>query len=159
MERSRQQLTKTNGRTRPKKLYNDSDDERLDLKIDSIREKTRTPCFVYVLTFFSSLGGFLIGYDTYIISGAKIWLKKEFSLTYMWQEIIVAVTLGVAAIFALIGGILNDRLGRRSVILCACIVFTAAAILMGIANDKYMLLSGRILTGIAVGQFIYLFFH
>lgn len=146
-----------NGR-RPKKLYDDSDDERLDLKIDSIRERTKTPCFVYVLTFFAALGGFLFGYDTSVISGAMILLRNEFGLTSLWQEIIVAVTVGTAALFAIIGGCLNDRMGRRGVILSSCLVFTAAAILMGIAVDKYMLLSGRVLVGAAIGLYFRLYF-
>lgn len=144
-------LKGTNGRARPKNLYDDSEDERLDLKIDSIREKTKTPCFVYVLTFFAALGGFLFGYDTSVISGAMILLRNEFGLTSLWQEMIIAVTVGAAALFALVGGGLNDRMGRRGVILCACMVFTVAAILMAIAVDKYMLLSGRVLTGAAIG--------
>ena len=144
----------SNGRSRPRKLYDDSDDEKLDLKIDSIKEREQTPCFVYVLTFFSALGGFLFGYDTSVISGAMILLRSEFGLSSLWQELIVSVTLGTAALFAVVGGCMNDRLGRRTVILAACIVFTAAGICMGIAIDKYMLLAGRVVAGAAIGRHI-----
>lgn len=156
MERAHK-LKGAKGLPRPKKLYDDSDDEKLDLKIDSIREKTKTPCFVYVLTFFASLGGFLFGYDTSVISGAMILLRNEFGLTSLWQEMIVSVTVGAAALFALVGGGLNDRMGRRGVILCSCLVFTTASVLMGIAVDKYMLLSGRVLAGAAIGSYIYIY--
>lgn len=147
------QLKGRNGRMRPKKLYDGSDDERLDLKIDSIREKPKTPCFVYVLTFFAALGGFLFGYDTSVISGAMILLRNEFGLSSLWQELIVSVTVGAAALFALVGGCLNDKMGRRGVILVSCIVFTSAAVVMGISVDKYMLMSGRILAGVAIGGY------
>ncbi|XP_053376656.1 proton myo-inositol cotransporter-like [Mercenaria mercenaria] len=150
MERAHK-LKGAHGRPRPKKLYDDSDDERLDLKIDSIRERSKTPCFVYVLTFFAALGGFLFGYDTSVVSGAMILLRNEFGLTSLWQEMIVSVTVGAAALFAIVGGGLNDRMGRRGVILISCLVFTTAAVLMGIAVDKYMLLSGRVLAGAAIG--------
>ncbi|KAH3880825.1 hypothetical protein DPMN_004756 [Dreissena polymorpha] len=142
-----------NGRTRPKKLYDGVDDEKLDLKIDSIKEKVKTPCIVYILTFFSTLGGFTFGYDTSVISGASIFLKKEFGLTIVWQELVVSVMLATAAIFALVGGMLNSKLGRRGVILVSCAVFVCAAILMGISVDKYMLLAGRLLAGAAIGEF------
>ena len=124
----------------------------MDLKIDSIKERVNTPCFVYVLTFFSALGGFLFGYDTGVISGAMILLRNEFGLSSVWQELIVSVTLGTAALFAVVGGCLNDRLGRRTVILTACLVFMAAGVCMGVAIDKYMLLAGRVVAGAAIGK-------
>ena len=149
------QLRGTNGRSRPKKLYENLDDERLDLKIDSIKEKVTTPCFVYVLTFFSSLGGFMFGYDTSVISGAMILLRNEFGLTSVWQELIVSATLAAAAVFALIAGALNTKIGRRGVILVSCVTFTCAAVLMGVSVDKYMLLGGRLLAGAAIGKLIH----
>ena len=148
-----QKLGATKGQSRPRKLYDDSDDEKLDLKIDSITQKIHTPAFMYVLTFFASLGGFLFGYDTGVISGAMIKLRNEFGLTYFWQELVVSVTLGTAAVFALVGGCLNDRLGRRAVILASCVIFTVGAICMGVAVDKYMLLAGRVVVGAAIGRF------
>lgn len=147
------QLKGRNGRMRPKKLYDESDDERLDLKIDSIREKPTTPCFVYLLTLFAALGGFLFGYDTSVISGAMILLRNEFGLSSLWQELIVSITVGAAALFALIAGCLNSKLGRRGVILISCVVFTLAAVLMGISVDRYMLVSGRVLAGAAIGMY------
>ena len=153
----KQMLAKTKGRTRPGKLYDDSDDEKLDLKIDSITEKVRTPAFMYVLTFFASLGGFLFGYDTGVISGAMIMLRNEFGLTYFWQELVVGVTLGTAAVFALVGGCYNDKLGRRTVIIASCVIFTVGAVCMGIAVDKYMLLTGRVVIGAAIGKALQLY--
>ncbi|XP_052781532.1 proton myo-inositol cotransporter-like [Mya arenaria] len=147
-----QQIKGKNGRARPKKLYDNLDDEKLDLKIDSIKEKVDTPCFVYVLTFFSSLGGFMFGYDTSVISGAMLLLRNEFGLSSIWQELIVSVTLAAAAVFSLVAGVLNTRLGRRGVILIGCVIFICAAIMMAISIDKYMLLSGRLLAGAAIGM-------
>ncbi|KAK3103435.1 hypothetical protein FSP39_019199 [Pinctada imbricata] len=147
------QMTNGGGR-RPTKLYDDSDDERLELKIDSIggRNKEKTTGFVYVLTFFSALGGFLFGYDTGVIAGALILLRNEFELSLVWEELIVSVTVAAAALFALVGGYFNDRLGRRPVILAASVIFTVGALCMGIAGDRYLLLAGRIIVGAGIGK-------
>ena len=151
-------MEKQNGRgnnQRPTRLYsNNADDEKLELKIDSIsaKEKEKTPGFVYVLTFFSALGGFLFGYDTGVIAGAMILLRNEFELSLVWEELIVSVTVAAAALFALIGGCLNDRLGRRPVIMMASVVFTVGALCMGIAGDRYLLLAGRIVVGAGIGK-------
>ncbi|XP_048252931.1 proton myo-inositol cotransporter-like [Haliotis rufescens] len=138
-------------KARPNKLCEDSDEEKLNLKIDSLQTKKTTPPFIYILTFFAALGGFLFGYDTGVISGAMILLRNAFNLSSVWQELIVSVTIGAAAIFALVGGFLNDRLGRRPVIMIASLIFTLGSICMGIAKDKFALLSGRIVVGAGIG--------
>ncbi|XP_041349826.1 proton myo-inositol cotransporter-like [Gigantopelta aegis] len=144
-------ISNSTGRGRPNKFYDDSDDEKLDLKLDSIVEKKTTPLFIYILTFFAALGGFLFGYDTGVISGAMILIRNTFSLSSVWQELVVGVTIGAAAVFALIGGFLNDRLGRRAVIMIASLIFTIGSISMAVAKDKFALLSGRIVVGAGIG--------
>ncbi|ESO89990.1 hypothetical protein LOTGIDRAFT_77976, partial [Lottia gigantea] len=112
-----------------------------------------TPLFIYILTFFAALGGFLFGYDTGVISGAIILLRNTYNLSSVWQEAVVSVTVGAAAIFALIGGYLNDKMGRRPVIMVASLIFTIGSISMAIAKDKFTLLSGRIVVGSGIGEY------
>ncbi|CAL1527026.1 unnamed protein product [Lymnaea stagnalis] len=145
--------TGQNGHARPSKLSGDSDDEKMDLnlKLDNIHPRAKTPAFIYVLTFFSALGGFLFGYDTGVISGAMILLRNSFSLSSVWQELVVSVTIAAAAVFALVGGFLNDRLGRRPVIMGASLLFTLGSIMMAVAKDKFALLAGRVVVGAGIG--------
>ena len=46
--------------------------------------------FVYVAASFAALGGLLFGYDTGVISGALIFIKREFGLTTAAEEIVVS---------------------------------------------------------------------
>lgn len=150
--------------TRPFRIQEDGDGESLgtnpsysegtNLRIDQLQTKPRTPLFVYVLTFFSAIGGFLFGYDTGVISGAMILLRDKFLLNSVWQELIVSVTIGAAALFALCGGFLNDRIGRKLVIIIASLIFTAGALFLAFATDKYLLLVGRIIVGAGIGESI-----
>ncbi|XP_030588300.1 proton myo-inositol cotransporter-like isoform X2 [Archocentrus centrarchus] len=110
-----------------------------------------TPLFVYLLAFFSALGGFLFGYDTGVVSGAMLLLKKEMNLNALWQELLVSSTVGAAALSALSGGFLNGWLGRRICILVASFIFSVGGIIMSLAPDKVVLLVGRIIVGLGIG--------
>ncbi|TKS73915.1 Proton myo-inositol cotransporter [Collichthys lucidus] len=110
-----------------------------------------TPCFVYVLAFFSALGGFLFGYDTGVVSGAMLLIKKEMNLDKLWQELLVSSTVGAAALAALSGGYLNGWLGRRICILLASFIFSAGGVILGLAPDKVVFLVGRIIVGLGIG--------
>ena len=122
------------------------------LHLDQLQSKAKTPGFVYILTIFSGIGGFLFGYDTGVISGAMILLREDFVLNSVWQELIVSMTIGAAAIFAIVGGFLNDRLGRKPVIIVASLIFTAGAICLALAVDRNILLVGRIVVGAGIGK-------
>lgn len=128
---------------------------------DLVREKSkfRTPTFIYVLTFLSTIGGFLFGYDTGVVSGAMLLIRNEFKLSTIWHECIVSSTIAAAWMFSLIGGWLTDRLGRKPVILLASIVFTAGSIIMGLANGKEVLLVGRIIVGVGIDGFLVIHHH
>uniref|UniRef100_A0A3P8T969 Proton myo-inositol cotransporter n=2 Tax=Amphiprion percula TaxID=161767 RepID=A0A3P8T969_AMPPE len=114
-------------------------------------QKASTPIFVYVLAFFSALGGFLFGYDTGVVSGAMLLLKKEMNLNALWQELLVSSTVGAAALSALSGGFLNGWLGRRICILLASFIFSIGGLILSLAPDKVVLLVGRITVGLGIG--------
>ncbi|XP_053262123.1 proton myo-inositol cotransporter isoform X2 [Podarcis raffonei] len=114
-------------------------------------QRDETPSFVYVASVFSALGGFLFGYDTGVVSGALLLLKKELHLDAFWQELLVSSTVGAAALSALLGGVLNGWCGRRACILLASGIFTAGAAVLAAAQDKETLLAGRVVVGLGIG--------
>lgn len=118
-----------------------------------LESKQRTPLYVYFLTVFAAIGGFLFGYDTGVISGAMILIKQEFHLSSFWQELIVSVTIGAAILGALLGGFLNQRLGRKPMLVASAMVFTVGAVVMGVAHSREILLIGRLTVGFGIGKF------
>jgi Sugar (and other) transporter len=54
--------------------------------------------FVYIAALFAALGGLLFGYDTGVISGALIFIKHEFGLSTVAEEIVSGVLLGAVCI-------------------------------------------------------------
>ncbi|XP_075868210.1 proton myo-inositol cotransporter [Nelusetta ayraudi] len=110
-----------------------------------------TPGFVYILAAFSALGGFLFGYDTGVISGAMLLLKRELELSALWQEALISSTVAAAALSALLGGFLNGLFGRRMCILLASFFFTVGGIVLSSAPSKEVLLAGRLVVGVGLG--------
>ena len=107
--------------------------------------------FVYVAVGVAALGGLLFGYDTGVISGAILFITDQFSLSTTMEEIVVSAVLVGAVIGAVIGGALADRFGRRRLIILAGIIFTVSAIGTALAPTVTWLITGRIVTGIAIG--------
>jgi MFS transporter, SP family, galactose:H+ symporter len=107
--------------------------------------------FVYVAAAFAALGGLLFGYDTGVISGAVLFITKQFSLSTFPTELVVAVVLVGAAVGALTGGRLADRLGRRLTLLLTSIIFILGALLCAFSSSLAVLIVGRIIVGLAIG--------
>jgi len=76
-----------------------------------------------LIYFFGALGGLLFGYDTGVISGAILFIKKDLHLTSWTEGIVVSSILLGCMIGAAISGPLSDRLGRRKVVLTAATIF------------------------------------
>lgn len=107
--------------------------------------------FVYLAAALSALGGMLFGYDTGVISGAILFIKKEFALGSFLEEIVVSVVLVGAVIGAMAAGRAADRLGRRRIIIVTAFLFVLAALATAVAPTVGLLIAGRILAGIAIG--------
>ncbi|MFE9172890.1 sugar porter family MFS transporter [Streptomyces kebangsaanensis] len=106
---------------------------------------------VHVWALVIALGGFLFGYDTGVVSGALLYIKKDFHLTSLEQSSIVSVLLIGAMLGALGAGRLADRLGRRRTLAIEGLVFIVGTAILVFAAGYAMLLVGRIVLGLAVG--------
>lgn len=106
--------------------------------------------FIY---FFGALGGLLFGYDTGVISGAMLFIGKELGIKAGSFEdgfITASVLLG-AIVGAAIIGPLSDKLGRKKLLLTSAVIFFVGAMGSGFAPDYAVLVSSRVLLGMAVG--------
>ena len=107
--------------------------------------------FVYIAALFAALGGLLFGYDTGVISGALIFIKREFGLTTIAEEVVVSGVLLGATIGAIVGGKAADRFGRRRVLLVTAAIFGVGALASAVAPSPAILIASRIVLGSAIG--------
>ena len=102
--------------------------------------------------FFGALGGLLFGYDTGVISGAILFITKDFGLSAFMQGAVVAGLLLGAMVGAGLAGPMSDRLGRRRLIILAALTFTVGALGAAAAPDAWTLVAARFVLGLAVGS-------
>jgi len=108
--------------------------------------------FLIKLTVISTLGGLLFGYDTGVISGALLSLKADLNLTAFSEAIVVSSLLFPgAALGALLGGKLADKLGRKGSLLVCAGLFLVGAVICSTAPNVGVMVVGRILLGFGVG--------
>ena len=104
------------------------------------------------LTFMAAIGGFLFGYDTGVVSGAMLPMKRALDLTPEQQEVVVSSTVLAAFVSSLcIGAPLNDKYGRRTAILGSALVFGIGSLVLMVSNGYTMLVVGRIILGLGIG--------
>jgi len=106
---------------------------------------------VVMVAIVAAIGGALFGYDTGVISGAILYIKREFPIDNATEGLIVsAVTVG-ALVAAMLAGGLADRGGRRLTNIAAGLTFALASLLCALANSVPTLIAGRFLVGCGIG--------
>jgi sugar porter (SP) family MFS transporter len=106
----------------------------------------------------AALGGFLLGFDATVISGAVPFIRDYFglggaagSLALGWA----VSSLGWGAMAGnLCSGVLSDRYGRRAVLLLTAVLFFGSSLLAATAQSYPTFILARILGGLAVGAAI-----
>ena len=122
-----------------------------DKEIATLRDALRGTKFVYIAASFAALGGLLFGYDTGVISGALIFIKREFGLTTVAEEIVVSGVLLGATLGAIVGGKAADLFGRRRVLLVTAAIFGIGALASAVAPSPPVLIVSRVVLGLAIG--------
>jgi SP family sugar:H+ symporter-like MFS transporter len=99
----------------------------------------------------ATIGGLLFGYDSGAVNGTQAGLKAEFNLddwTLAWTVGSLLIGCAVGAFFA---GRLADIVGRRSVMICAALLFVGGALVQGTTGSHTVFVIARFCGGMAVG--------
>jgi SP family galactose:H+ symporter-like MFS transporter len=106
---------------------------------------------VYVFAIVAALGTLLFGYDTGLIAGAELYLRKDFSLNPITEELVVSSILIGGLVGAGVSGKLSNALGRKWSLIIVAIIFAIGAILTTFASNWEIFVAFRILVGFCVG--------
>ncbi|MBG8555452.1 sugar porter family MFS transporter [Hymenobacter guriensis] len=114
-------------------------------------DQAGNPGYVYLIATVAALGGLLFGFDTAIINGALIFLKKDFDLSDSQTEWAASSILFGAVIGAALAGWLTDRYGRRRLLFAAAALFTLSALAAAVPRTLTEFVLARLAGGLAIG--------
>ncbi|KAH0769829.1 hypothetical protein KY290_013810 [Solanum tuberosum] len=99
----------------------------------------------------ASMISIIFGYDTGVMSGAMIFVKKEFNISDAKTEVLAGILNLCALVGSLSAGRTSDYIGRRYTIVIASIIFLLGSVVMGYGPSYAVLLVGRCIAGVGVG--------
>lgn len=106
---------------------------------------------VWKFTLIASLGGFLFGFETAVISGAEQIIQKLWQLDPIKHGLTVSISLIGTILGAVVAGRLADRYGRKPILYFVAVLYLLSAIGCAIASLWELFLLFRLFGGIAVG--------
>ena len=90
--------------------------------------KSKTSKYLLGISFVSTIGGFLFGYDTAIISGCNTFLEQQFQLTPTMLGWVVSSALLGTIFGCVVSSMITDRFGRTKALILAAICLTISAV-------------------------------
>lgn len=115
-------------------------------------QKTKNSNFyIYGVSAIAAIAGLLFGFDTGIVSGALLFIEKDFVISTEMKEFIVSSVLLGAMFGSLFSGCLTDKFGRRRIMLIISALFIIGTFIASFATVVYPILIGRFFIGIAIG--------
>ncbi|KAK4485408.1 hypothetical protein RD792_008047 [Penstemon davidsonii] len=107
--------------------------------------------YALAISILASMTSVLLGYDTGVMSGATIYIKRDLKISDVQIELLVGTINIYSLVGAAMAGRTSDWIGRRYTIIFASAIFFAGAIIMGVATNYAFLMVGRFVAGIGVG--------
>lgn len=96
--------------------------------------------------------GLIYGYDTGSISGALVFLEKDYQLSTLWTSVITSIVVVGSLVGAAVGPRVANELGRRRAMLAVAFGFMAFAGLSAAPFGVWWLTAVRLLLGVTVGM-------
>jgi sugar porter (SP) family MFS transporter len=116
-----------------------------------MRPNHQSRLYIYTVSAIAAVAGLLFGFDTGIISGALLFIEKDFVVSTEMKELIVSSVLFGAMFGSLASGRLTDQFGRRRLMLIISALFIAGTLIASFAAQVYSILFGRLFIGFAIG--------
>ena len=107
--------------------------------------------YLIAICLISTLGGFLFGYDTAVISGSLTFVRSQFQMGALLEGWFVGSALLGCVVGVAFAGIMADRLGRKRSLVVSAVLLLVSALGCMIAGGLPELIVYRLVGGLGVG--------
>jgi sugar porter (SP) family MFS transporter len=108
--------------------------------------------YIYLPALVAAIGGLLFGFDTAVINGAIVFIKRQFLLSDSQTEIAASSLLLGCVLGASLTAFTSDRFGRKKVLLAAATLFTISSVATALPRDLIQFVIARFAGGVAIGM-------
>jgi len=98
-----------------------------------------------------SLGGFLFGFDTAVISGAEKSIQKYWDLNALQHGLTISIALIGTVVGALLGAIPSDKIGRKNTLYLIALFYLVSSLGTSLSTNWFLFLFFRFIGGLGVG--------
>ncbi len=124
----------------------------MDSRPDESAVSQGSVLFLAWVCFIASLGGFLFGYDTAVISGTFEFVEQQFALSkvevgWFGSAALIGCILGAA-----VAGWFGDRYGPKTMLIVSGVLFLLSALYSAIPETLPVLIIARAVGGVGVGM-------
>ncbi len=107
--------------------------------------------YTLFISFIVALGGFLLGFDSAVISGAVSGIRTYFEMSDWELGFSVGCVIFGAMAGNIVAGPMSDKFGRKKVLLITSMLFTVSALWSATATTYVSFVIARIIGGIGIG--------
>ena len=121
------------------------------LKAEVAQARAQSLSYVVLLAATTAISGFLFGFDTAVINGVLLLLRREFALSNLQTEIAASSLLLGCLLGAAAASMIGDRYGRRKSLVAAALLFAFSSIGAALASTVTIFAVARLIGGLAIG--------
>jgi SP family arabinose:H+ symporter-like MFS transporter len=120
-------------------------------EIEPVDENSRSLSYVILLSTITAISGFLFGYNTAVINGVLLFLRRQFAPSDLQAEVAASAVLVGALLGAAGASIIGDRYGRKKSLMFSAVLFTISPLAAAAASTVPLFSAARLLGGLAIG--------
>src|SRR6185437_10302835 len=116
-----------------------------------VNAKAQSLTYVVLLATTAAISGFLFGFDTAVINGVLLFLRRQFALSNIQTEIAASSLLLGCLLGAAGASMIGDRYGRKKSLIASAVLFALSAVGAASASTVTLFSVARLVGGLAIG--------
>jgi SP family arabinose:H+ symporter-like MFS transporter len=117
----------------------------------SVDAKAQSLGYVVLLSVTTAISGFLFGFDTAVINGVLLLLRRQFTLSNLQTEIAASSLLLGCLVGAAGASMIGDRYGRKKSLILSAVLFALSSLGAAAASTIAVFSAARLVGGLAIG--------